>query len=55
MFADLLGEPPSKLNSKSVSPAKDVYKKNVSLLQCPGAKRAMYSGSIHYIQRNIPQ
>ena len=59
MFADLLGDPPSKLNSKSVSPAKDVYKKNVVLFTYKSRvqvrKLAIYSGSIHYIQSDIPQ
>ena len=48
MFADLLGDPPSKLNSKSVSPAKDVYKKNVILLHVQARGLAIYSGSILY-------
>ena len=48
MFADLLGDPPSKLNSKSVSPAKDVYKKNVIILHGQARGLAIYSGSILY-------
>ena len=48
MFADLLGDPPSKLNAKSVSPAKDVYKKNVILLHVQARGLAIYSGSILY-------
>ena len=48
MLADLLGDPPSKLNSKSVSPAKDVYKKNVILLHVQARGLAIYSGSILY-------
>ena len=48
MFADLLGDPPSKLNSKSVSPAKDGYKKNEILLNVQARGLAIYSGSILY-------
>ena len=48
MFADLLGDPPSKLNSKSVSPAKDVYKKNVILLHVQARGLAIYSCIILY-------
>mgnify|MGYP006903376319 CR=1 FL=1 len=44
----LLGDPPSKLNSKSVSLAKDVYKKNVILLHVQARGLAIYSGSILY-------
>ena len=48
MLADLLEDPPSKLNSKSVSPAKDVYKKKVFLLHVQARGLAIYSGSILY-------
>ena len=55
MFADLLGDPPSKLNSKSVSPTKDVYKKKRNPFTCSGA-RACYLFKQHPLQqREIPQ